>query len=148
MKKVLISIGTFILVIILSFFAIANYFYPDNIAETSPDGGEKGLKTRLYIADVEQARKTVQDVIPTLSTYGRSWRIANDKTQTDSVIQVEVPVLFFTDDLTVKIEETKYRGEVQIDVRSQSRVGKSDFGENARHVRKLLNALDEKFEGK
>ena len=35
--------------------------------------------------------------------------------------------------------------EVTIDAKSNSRVGRSDFGENARHVNQLLNALDEKF---
>jgi uncharacterized protein (DUF1499 family) len=34
-----------------------------------------------------------------------------------------------------------------VDVRSQTRVqGKSDFGENRRHVIQLLTALDEKLE--
>lgn len=143
MKKILIGVGTFLLVIVLSIFAIGRFFYPDNVAETSIDGGEKGLKTRFYKADLAKARQVVQEIIPTLSTYGSHWKIVNDKTQTDAVIQAEVPVVIFTDDLTIKLQEKE--GKVQVDVRSNSRVGKSDFGENARHVRQILAALDEKL---
>ncbi len=144
MKKTLIAVGVFLLVVVMSLFAIGRFFYPDNVAETVPDGGAKGLKTRFYKADQATVRKTVQDVIPALSTYGSNWKIVNDQTQTANVITAEVPVLVFTDDLTVTLKEEK-PDEVRVDVRSASRVGKSDFGENARHVRKLLSALDEKL---
>jgi uncharacterized protein (DUF1499 family) len=143
MKKTLIAVGTFLLVVILSLFAVGRFFYPDNVAETAPDGGAKDLKTRFYKADPATVRKTVQDVIPQLSTYGSGWKIVNDKTGAENVITAEVPVVFFTDDLTVTIKENE--DETRVDVRSASRVGKSDFGENARHVRQLLAALDEKL---
>ena len=145
MKKTIISIVTFILVIVLSILFIGRTFYPDNVAETSIDGGTKELKTRIYKTDLATARKAVTEVVGNLSTYGSNWKIVNDKTQTENIITVEVPVIVFTDDLTVKFKETENNGELQIDVVSKSRVGKSDFGENARHVRKFLSALDEKL---
>ena len=89
-------------------------------------------------------RKTSKDVISTLTTWGGSWKIVDE---TDggsrSAIKVEIPVVVFTDDLEVTIKDEE--GKSRVDVRSSSRVGKSDFGENARHVRKFLKALDERL---
>jgi uncharacterized protein (DUF1499 family) len=48
-----------------------------------------------------------------------------------------------TDDLEVYNKESGK--EITIDAKSNSRVGRSDFGENARHIRQFLTALDEKL---
>jgi len=50
------------------------------------------------------------------------------------------PLLRFQDDVTVKI--TRKGGKTIVNVRSRSRLGKWDFGQNARNVRELLAALD------
>ena len=62
------------------------------------------------------------------------------------VIKAEVPVVVFTDDLEVYLKQNQ--DEVSIDVKSKSRIGRSDFGENARHVNQLLNVLDKKLSKK
>jgi uncharacterized protein (DUF1499 family) len=95
---------------------------------------------------VKSVVKAVEELVPTLSTYGSSWELI-DKTDVGAVskLKVEVPVIVFTDDLEVTVRSADNEHEVRVDVRSQSRVGKSDFGENARHVRKFLNALDSKM---
>ncbi|NNE98733.1 MAG: DUF1499 domain-containing protein [Pyrinomonadaceae bacterium] len=147
MKKILIAVVILFVLFAAAILIIGRTFYPDNIAETSLDGGEKGLKTRNYKTDLLTALKSAKEIIPTLSTYGSKWKLVEYKDEDGSSsakVGAEVPVLVFTDDLTVKFEE-KDDGVVQVNVRSESRVGKSDFGENARHVRKILNALDAKF---
>lgn len=146
MKKLIIAIVIIFVVIALVILIIGRTFYPDNIAETSADGGTKNLKTRYYKTDIETATKAAEQIIPTLSTWGGSWKLINTNKMEDSAeIRVEIPVIIFTDDLEVEIKKAETEGEVQVDVISKSRVGKSDFGENARHVRKILDALDEKF---
>jgi uncharacterized protein (DUF1499 family) len=55
-------------------------------------------------------------------------------------IRCEVPVLFFTDDLTITIREQNE--QTHVDVESRSRVGRGDFGENRRHIIQVLHALD------
>lgn len=132
-------------VLAIAILVIGRVFYPDNIAETAPDGGKKNLKTRIYNSDLETAGKTVKEIIPTLSTYGGNWKLVGetDNTEKGKVIKAEVPVVIFADDLEVYIKEIG--NEVSIDAKSNSRVGKSDFGENARHVNQLLKALDEKL---
>jgi uncharacterized protein (DUF1499 family) len=52
----------------------------------------------------------------------------------------ETPLLRFKDDVTVTIR--RKGGQTVVSVRSRSRVGAWDFGQNARNVRDLLRALD------
>ncbi len=145
MKKMLIYIVVAIVVLLAGIFILGR-FYPDNIAETAPDGGKKNLKTRNYKTDSATAERTVKEVVPTLSTWGGKWKIAGESVSAEKgkIIKTEVPVVVFTDDLEVYLKENG--GGVTVDVKSNSRVGRSDFGENARHVNQLLNALDEKFQ--
>ncbi|MGI8670363.1 MAG: DUF1499 domain-containing protein [Aridibacter sp.] len=146
MKKILITLAILLIVFAAAIFIIGRTFYPDHIAETSPDGGKKDLKTRFYATDIETVKNAVQEIIPTLSTYGSNWKIAGEtETENELFIKAEVPVIFFTDDLEVKIKKADNLHEIQVDAVSKSRIGNSDFGENARHVRQILNALDEKF---
>ena len=144
MKKILIY-GAIAAAGSLAALFAAGRAFPDNIAETAPDGGAKNLKTRVYQTDLATAEKTVKEIIPTLSTYGGSWKVVGESSDSvkGKIIKAEIPVVVFTDDLEVFIKES---GDVvTIDAKSNSRVGKSDFGENARHVRQFLEALDAKF---
>ncbi|MEY4166801.1 MAG: hypothetical protein RIR52_625 [Acidobacteriota bacterium] len=50
-----------------------------------------------------------------------------------------VPVFRFRDDVTITI--TGETGEAVVNIRSRSRVGKSDLGENARRIRRFQAAL-------
>lgn len=130
----------------LTLLIISRTIYPDNIAETAPDGGKKDLKTRYYKTDLETAEKTVKEIIPTLTTYGGNWKLVGDSAADDQkIIKAEIPVVVFTDDLQVILKKGAEEGTIQLDVRSNSRVGKSDFGENRRHVVQILEALDKKF---
>ena len=52
----------------------------------------------------------------------------------------EIPILGLTDDVTIHIRQDGPRTKVS--VRSRSRVGPWDFGQNARNIREFLAALD------
>ncbi len=124
---------------------------PTNVAETSPDHTNPRLRTRRYQlhTDLHAMRREIKELIPGLTTYGRHWRVVevDEETAADGseVVRAEVPVFFFTDDLRVGLRRGGNVNEVLIDVRSASRVGRSDLGENRRHVIELLSALDERF---
>ena len=79
-------------------------------------------------------------------TWFRPWRIAPQGAATAGAphhdFAVEVPVLLFTDDLTVHID-TDDKGKTRVNVESKSRVGRGDFGENRRHIAQFLRALDQ-----
>ncbi len=143
MKKVIIAIVILFVLIGVAILVVGRTFYPDNIAETSENGGMKGLKTRFYDSDVETVRSSAKSVLGKMSTWGSAWKIVEETGDGGNFrIKVEVPVVIFTDDLEIKID-TVSEDRVRVDVRSASRVGKSDFGENARHVNQFLSGLDE-----
>jgi len=124
--------------------AILSTLNQSNLAETSGNNVDTKLRTRRYKTDLQNFVAETEKVLPTVSTYGQNWRlITTDADENSAQIEVEVSVVFFTDDL--KIKANFIEGEVSVDVRSASRIGTSDLGENRRHILKLLEILDEKF---
>ena len=117
--------------------AVIGALNPTNFAATHPDHPDARLRTRRYRCTLDEARAAVEEVIPQLVTYGRHWRVV--RAEADEV-RAAVPVLVFTDDVTVTLRAAD--NGVILDARSASRVGRGDFGENRRHLRQLLTALD------
>ncbi len=138
----------------LAGLAITN---PGNTAETSDDAKDENLKTRHYQVDFEKFVEETRKLIPTMTTFGKNWKlsggagggggeIGNAESQHYSAtILVEVPVVFFIDDLEISAVKEAYANTIKVNLHSQSRTGKSDLGENKRHILRLLKALDEKF---
>jgi len=127
-------------------WAIVSALNPSNLAETSVDGEDAKLRTRHYRIDLPTFVAEAERIIPTLSTYGQSWRLMTSNLYEDSAqIKVEVPVVVFTDDLEIKAKVGEGKEGVSVDIHSKSRVGSSDLGENRRHILQLLKAFDEKF---
>jgi uncharacterized protein (DUF1499 family) len=119
---------------------------PTNFAETRPNHSDAQLRTRAYRVAPSAVVSTVREIVPQLRTYGRAWRVNPARgsraigSRDAVVVQCEVPVLIFTDDLKITVQE---QGEhTGVDVESRSRVGRGDFGENRRHILQLLRALD------
>ena len=125
-------------------FAALAALNPTNVAETSESS--ETLQTRHYKTDLQNFVAETEKIIPTLSTYGKSWRVVESTTENNSAtIKAEVPVVFFTDDLEIKAIKKTEKNEIIVNVHSASRVGKSDLGENRRHILQILEALDKKF---
>jgi uncharacterized protein (DUF1499 family) len=137
----IIGIAAGIAVAGLAGLAVTN---PGNLAETLEDGADQAMRARKYRTTLENFVAETEKIIPALTKYGQNWRlISSETTGAAAVIKAEVPVVVFTDDLEVKA--VAEGGDTLVNIRSNSRVGKSDLGENRRHVRQLLRALDEKF---
>lgn len=121
---------------------------PTNRARTSPDAAPE-LRTRVYARDLGATFDAAREVVHAQSTWGKTWRIVEtaraDSDLLTRHLDVEVPVLGFTDDLTITLRAQN--GATRVDVDSMSRVGNGDFGENRRHVARFLRALDEKMKG-
>lgn len=124
---------------------------PGNVAQTRPDHPDPLLRTRHYATTISKLQETIMFLTPTLRIYGRRWLFTSMQESGEpkeggsktGQVDIIVPVIVFSDDLVVTSREEE--GGVVCDVRSASRVGKGDFGENARHIRQFLGALDEKF---
>ena len=110
---------------------------PTNSAQTTPDEAPE-LRTRTYVQSVDEVVRAARQVAGEQATWLRAWRVTENA---DNTIHVEVPVLFFTDDLTIRVDENA--GQTRVNVASKSRVGQGDFGENRRHIAQFLRALDE-----
>lgn len=144
-KKIITGLIAAVFVFAVLLF-IGRVFYPTNIAETAPAHAEEKMRTRHYQTDLKIFADETRRIIPTLSTWGGNWKfVAAEESENSVVIKAEVPVVVFTDDLRVKAERDAASGGIVVNVRSNSRTGKSDFGENRRHVLKILEALDAKF---
>ena len=119
---------------------------PTNSAQSTPDAVPE-LRTRVYSQSLAEVNQAARAVALNQTTWLRSWRIVRQpevKTGPPREdFSVEVPVLFFTDDLTVHMDTE--HGKTRVNVESKSRVGQGDFGENRRHVAQFLRALDEKL---
>jgi uncharacterized protein (DUF1499 family) len=126
--------------------AILSALNPGNAAETSAAGEAAELSTRHYRIGLQTFVAEAEKIIPTLSTYGQNWRLTTSNLYENSAqIKAEVPVVVFTDDLEIRAKTKEGKRSVSVDVRSKSRVGSSDLGENRRHILQLLKAFDEKF---
>jgi len=123
-----------------------------NTATTADNHPDAFWQTRRFASTLADARRIIEQTIPTQSTYTRRWRhIAtrelcddNNAQPTGFDIIIEVPVIIFTDDLivTVKHHESDAHNII-VAVASASRIGRHDFGENRRHIAQFLRALDE-----
>lgn len=122
--------------------SIAN---PNSFAETSADAHEN-LRTRIYKTDLREFVENTEQIIPSLSTYGKNWKIVSTNASENSTsIKAEVPVLIFIDDLEIKAVYNQSTNETTVNIRSAARLGSSDLGENRRHVLQILKVLDERF---
>ncbi len=131
--------------------AVMGTLNPTMSAETASDPKDARLKTRRYHlqGDLANMRRTVEEIIPTLKTWGSNWRLTTtqpeDSSAATEIVRAEIPVVVFTDD--IRIELRQEADEVIVNARSNSRISDqgSDFGENRRHLLQILQALDEKF---
>ena len=106
-----------------------------NVAQTSPTPEFPELKTRYYDAPLAKVFDEASAAIRSLS----NWKVVSADPATGS-IAAEKRVLMFVDDVRIQVIAEGPR--TRVDARSNSRVGKGDFGENRRHVAQFLTALD------
>ena len=141
-----IVIGSIVLgVLSAGLLTVTRTLYPTNVVDTSLNPQEEKLQPRRYRTDLETFAAEAQRIIPALSTWGRNWRyVSTDRKENSVLVKAEVPVVVFTDDLQIKAEKDADE-TIVVNVRSASRVGKSDLGENRRHVLQVLEALDARF---
>ena len=119
---------------------------PNNTAQTSADSPDEALRTRRYKTDLQTFSSETKTLIPTISTYGQDWKVISSESAGNSAsIKIEVPVVIFTDHLEVKADFDAPTREVIVNVHSSPRIGKSDLGENRRHVLQILEELDKWF---
>lgn len=75
------------------------------------------------------------------------WKVIQTDTTAYRVrCEVKTPLNLFTDDVTVQITPSGPDGDAsKVQVRSHSRIGRADLGQNAQHIRELQAAMDDKL---
>jgi uncharacterized protein (DUF1499 family) len=110
-----------------------------NDVETGKTPEYPYLQPREYGASPEAVTRSVKRVLGQL----RGWQLVGEgKGPVGVQIQAvrSTRVFRFKDDVTIRIRSEG--GRTRVYVRSKSRLGNADFGQNARNIRELLAALD------
>ncbi len=96
------------------------------------------LRSRVYYAEPERVLRAAEQAIRGLPR----WRFVRLDTA-NQALDAEVTTLFggYTDDVTVYVTPLG-GGQTRAVIRSHSRVGRGDLGQNAAHIRELQEAMD------
>ncbi len=94
------------------------------------------LKTLIIEANAEKIMQLTESVLIDMGL-----EIVSVDSESGRIEAVATTFLFgFKDDMVIRLTETD-GPKIKIDVRSKSRVGKSDLGQNAKRIRKFLEDL-------
>jgi uncharacterized protein (DUF1499 family) len=113
-----------------------------NDVETGRTPQYPDLRPRSYRAgpaEVARAARAALEALPRFRVTGSGSGPRGHEIQAVATTRV----FRFEDDVTVRI--AREGGRTRLSIRSRSRVGKWDFGQNARNVREVLAALDERL---
>lgn len=112
-----------------------------NAAETRQDAADARLRGRVY--DLPFAR-VWQAVLHTAGSLP-GWRVTHaDPARGLLRAEDRTTVFRFTDEISVHVRLDD-EGRTRVDARSASRVGRADFGANARRLHRFLRALDRRL---
>lgn len=109
-----------------------------NEVETGRTPEYPDLQVQEYAASEALVVEAVTDAMATLSGWSL---VGSGKGPSGSAVSAVRTTrwLRFKDDVSVKVE--RRQGKSRVSVRSRSRIGKWDFGQNARNVRELQAEL-------
>ncbi len=145
-RRAVAGAWAFGIVIALIYVAVRDIPAPGwriNDVTTSATSEYPELKSRVYDSSPENTTIFAAAAAARLPR----WKVVRTD-PVDHLVLCEVKTLFglFTDDVTVRIQPFGPTGDVsRVQIRSRSRVGNADLGQNARHIRELQREMDEKL---
>lgn len=112
-----------------------------NIYVTAPNNPEAFFRPRRYAKAKEEVAGAVQELLKSLNR----WKVVEYRGNQGRIHATHTTrLLRFVDDVNIYVVQG-LDGVTKLEVVSQSRVGKGDFGQNKRNIRELLTALDDKL---
>ncbi len=112
-----------------------------NVVETGKTPEYPDIVPRIYQAEVDRVFDAVLHAVQRLPR----WSLVAYQPETGEVRAQATSRLFkFKDDVLIRIAHGE--GGVAVNVRSASRVGRGDFGQNARNVRAFFEALEQEMQ--
>lgn len=110
-------------------------------AYTEPDSDDPRLRGRSYAVPFARVWRAALDEIGAR----RRWTLVEaDPARGEILAEARTPVWRFTDDVWIRVSLDE-NGLTRVDVASTSRVGRSDFGTNARRIVRFLQTLDRRL---
>ena len=77
----------------------------------------------------------------------KRWKLVTRDAENDALeAEVRTPISPFTNDVTVYFFSLGH-GQTRVTIRSRSRMGRGDLGQNAAHIRALQAAMDARMNG-
>lgn len=146
MKKALIVVGVLLLAVFVTTAIQVEDWSRDlstNFAATSAESDDPLLRTLVLSASPE----AVAEAIEAFSTDTSLWNVEKKEEQNGGYLLTmthSTRVIGFIDDVQVFIEPLD--DGAQVDLSSQSRVGKGDLGQNPRNIREITSMLLKSFE--
>lgn len=117
-------------------FGSAMFWPPINDVTTGETSQYADIVPRVYATPRRVVYQRVLDVLEEGEKFG-----VVETSPERFVVEATCKSIFFTDDMTIRLRANGPGGTI-VHVRSKSRVGKGDFGANARHIRRFFEALD------
>lgn len=112
-----------------------------NVVETGKTAEYPDLQPRHYTASRAQVFDASLHAVNRIPRWGLiSYRPEAGEIRCEATTRL----LRFVDDVVIQV--TEQGGGALVSVRSSSRIGRSDFGQNARNIRALFDELDQQLE--
>jgi uncharacterized protein (DUF1499 family) len=140
-RQILTVIGIFVAIVVTGLLVAASIWPVINEVETGATPEYPELQPRYYNADPERVFAQSRDAIDSMPR----WNVVSAESASHTIQATHETYVFgFIDDVTIWIEPvTEFVTRVR--VRSASRVGQGDFGQNARNIRSFFSALDDRL---
>lgn len=142
MKRKVFQVIAIVIGLLITGTLIAASLWPViNIVETGQTPEYPEIQPHYYSADPQ---RVFDEAKASAQTMPR-WTMEKADTSSNTVTATtQTKVLGFTDDVTIKVEPvTEF--VTRVHVRSASRVGKGDFGQNARNITTFFTELDRRL---
>ena len=113
-----------------------------NVVETGRTPEYPDLQPRQYQARTDLVFEAALRAVNAMPR----WTVVSSRGEEGEIrAEARTRLLRFVDDVVIRIEEQA--GGTVVNVRSGSRIGRSDFGQNARNVRAFFDELDRQMKG-
>ena len=112
-----------------------------NVVETGTTPEYPDLQARIYRAEVSQVFDAALHAVDRMPR----WTILAYQQESGEIEAEAKSLVFrFVDDVVIRV--TSQGASTVVSVRSASRIGRGDFGQNARNIRAFLRELDRQVE--
>ena len=112
-----------------------------NEVETGKSAWYPELEPRVYERDPEEVFDAVCEVV---DRHPRWTPETDNPKQMRLDVEVRTKLVRFIDDMIIWVQPTE-GGKAEVSVRSSSRVGRADLGQNARTIEELFERLDRRI---